>query len=252
MSLDNQKSGQTVGVNEQPLSSIDRKNAGKTDSTIEEEGYMGFSQPWSVDWCFSVIGSEYCHTYFWILKDLAWTQGWRLFSISIGSFAIMWWTIILYHALRTRNIDELWNAVGLFLWLFANFWWMTGEAHDFAYPDSPSISDRHNEESARILEVATVWLAVYYFIVVPTLGRITQDQKAIDEYDDGEFKPRFSFFKNFRQYENIHTLFWLCKDLAWNRSNISMWFVFLFPTVLIAIDFLYVAMLGEVRIITTR
>jgi len=132
--------------------------------------------------------------------------------------------------------------------LFANFWWMTGEAHDYAYPDSPSISDRHNDESAYMLEAACVWLSVYYLIVVPVWGQITKDPKAVEEYDDGEFKPRFSYFKNFRQYENIHTLFWLCKDLAWNRNNISMWFVFLWPTVGIAGDLLYASLIGKVRV----
>jgi len=123
---------------------------------------------------------------------------------------------------------------------------MTGEAHDYAYPDSPSISDRHNDESAYMLEAACIWLSVYYLIVVPTWGQITKDPKAIEEYDDGEFKPRFTYFKNFRQYENIHTLFWLSKDLAWNRNNISMWFVFLWPTVGIAADLLWASLCGKV------
>jgi len=109
----------------QPVGGVDAKgepfkasdSGGRAEAEAgQEEGYLGFSEPWSIDWCFSVIGAEYCHTYFWILKDLAWTQGWRLFSISVGSFAIMWWTILLYHALRLRNIDEIWNCIGLFLW----------------------------------------------------------------------------------------------------------------------------------------
>ena len=224
-----------------------RKTVTSGEPDPDPGGYLGLAEPFSIDWCFSVIGAEYCHTYFWILKDLAWTQGWRLFSISIGSFAIMWWVILLYHSLRLRNLDEIWNCVGLFLWLFANFWWMTGEAHDYAYPDSPSIADRHNEESAHMLETAAIWLTVYYCFVVPCWGQITKDPKAIEEYDDGEFTPRFSYFRNFRQYENIHTLFWICKDLAWNRNNISMWFVFLWPTVGIASDLLYVSLNGKVR-----
>jgi len=100
----------------QPVGGVDAKGEPSGGGGEQEEGYLGFSEPWSIDWCFSVIGAEYCHTYFWILKDLAWTQGWRLFSISVGSFAIMWWTILLYHALRLRNIDEIWNCIGLFLW----------------------------------------------------------------------------------------------------------------------------------------
>ena len=237
------------GEEDQAINNVSKVSGPYKTEEEEDEGYLGFSQPFSIDWCFSVIGSEYCHTYLWIAKDLAWTQGWRLFSISAGSLAIMWWTILLHHALRLRNVDEVWNCIGLFLWLFANFWWMAGEAHDFAYPDSPAVAERHNDESAYMLEAATVWLSIYYFVVVPTAGTITKDPKAISEYDDGEFRPRFSYFKNFRQYENVHTLFWLAKDLAWNRNNISMWFVMLFPTVLVAADLLFVSIMGKNTII---
>jgi hypothetical protein len=83
---------------------------------------LGFTNPLSANWFFSVIGSEYCHTYFWIAKDLAWMQSWRHFSIFFGLMALGWSLLILYHAMRTLNWHELWNFVALFLWLFANFW----------------------------------------------------------------------------------------------------------------------------------
>lgn len=46
-----------------------------TDPFAEEFGILGFCEPFTFSWCFSVIGSEYVHTYFWIAKDLSWTQG---------------------------------------------------------------------------------------------------------------------------------------------------------------------------------
>lgn len=181
-----------------------------------------------------------------------------------GSLAIFWWLVVAYHALRTCNRDEIYNCVALFLWLFANFWyvvyflpspppflpllcfalivsiisliiiinyhshshphllslppslpspsspsrWMTGEAHDYAYPDSPELSDIHTAQCARILETALLWLAVYYLVILP-FDLMPVKPEAVAEYDDGSLKPRFSYFKNFRQYENSHMLFWL-------------------------------------------
>lgn len=37
----------------------------------------------AVGWFLSVNGTEYCHTYFWIAKDLAWMQGWRYLVLTI-------------------------------------------------------------------------------------------------------------------------------------------------------------------------
>ena len=99
---------------------------------VDGVSIAGFTNALSVEWFTSVVGSEYCHTYFWIAKDIAWMQGWRRFSILFGLAALAWSFIIMFHALRTLNWHELWNFVVLFLWLFANFWWMTGEAHDLA------------------------------------------------------------------------------------------------------------------------
>jgi hypothetical protein len=176
----------------------DDDDANNTDPFAEEFGILGFSEPFTFSWCFSVIGSEYVHTYFWVAKDLSWTQGWRFFALFYGSLAIFWWLVIAYHALRTCNRDEIYNCVALFLWLFANFWWMTGEAHDYAYPDSPELSDIHTEQCARILETALIWLAIYYLIILP-FDLMPVSDEAVAEYDDGSLKPRFSYFKNFRQ-----------------------------------------------------
>ncbi len=61
------------------------------------------------------------------------------------------------------------------------------------------------------------------------------------EYDDNSLKPRSSCFKNFRQYENLHMLFWIAKDLAWNRLNLGLWLVCLIPTILLAADFILIS-----------
>jgi hypothetical protein len=212
---------------------------------MEEVGILGFTFPITIEWYFSPTGAEYCHTYFWICKDLAWTQEWRNLSLSFGIAAIFWSLIILYHSVKFRNWHEIINATALLLWLFANFIWMTGEIYDITYPDNPSLSDTRTLQSARLLEVAVVLLLIYYFILVPfDLLPITAEQLA--EYDDGALKPRFSYFRNFRQYENVHMIFWLTKDLAWNLNNPTLWFLCLVPTMLLAIDFLHISYTNEV------
>jgi hypothetical protein len=213
-----------------------------------DEGYLGFTHPFSFAWFFSIAGAEYCHTYFWTCKDLAWTQEWRFFSLSFGISAMIWWSIIIYNAIKVWNLHEIYNAISLFLWLFANFWWMTGEVYDITYPDEKSISDRRTNECAHILEFAVLYLLFYYIVIIP-FDWFKTPKAALDKYDDGSTKPRLAFyFQNFRQYENLHMFFWLSKDLAWNRNNKAMWFTFLVPTVVLSVDYLILSYKNEVSL----
>lgn len=45
--------------------------------------------------------------------------------------------------------------------------------------------------------------------------------------------------QNWREYEHLHTLLWLSKDLSWNQSCIPTWILFMIPTFLIALDFIW-------------
>eukprot|EP01034_Spumella_vulgaris_P021726 gene21726-27779_t len=45
--------------------------------------------------------------------------------------------------------------------------------------------------------------------------------------------------QNWRQYEHVHTLCWLGKDLSWNELNPYFWVICLVPTVTIAADFIW-------------
>jgi hypothetical protein len=58
------------------------------------------------------------------------------------------------------------------------------------------------------------------------------------EYDDGSLQPRLSLFHGFRQYENLHMLFWIAKDLSWNTLNLPFWVLSMGLTVLLALDFI--------------
>lgn len=65
------------------------------------------------------------------------------------------------------------------------------------------------------------------------------------DYDQSSYsRPglvcRFSYFKYWRQYEHAHTFCWLGKDLSWNTYNPYTWVLCLIPTVLIAVDFIWV------------
>ena len=109
----------------------------KDDDDEEVEGVCGFAEPFHLQWFFTISGSEYAHVYFWILKDLSWTQELKYVSLFFGTLATLWCVVIFYHAFRTGNKDEVYNTCALFMWIFANYWWMTGETHDADYPDEP-------------------------------------------------------------------------------------------------------------------
>jgi hypothetical protein len=59
------------------------------------------------------------------------------------------------------------------------------------------------------------------------------------DYEYIGLRPRFSYFEHWRQYEHVHTLFWLGKDFAWNAQNPVMWVIFVIPTILVALDFIW-------------
>jgi hypothetical protein len=117
---------------------------------------------------------------------------------------------------------------------------MIGEAHDYESPDEIPISVNHTENSAIILLSVLVWELFYYLILLP-FNLLPCSKTALVEYDDGVLHSRFPWFKNFRQYENLHMLFWIAKDLAWNRLHFKLWLCMVFPTIFLAGDFIYIS-----------
>lgn len=212
---------------------------------IKEEGSWGFSEPFKFSWFMTIVGAEYFHVYLWIAKDLSWTQDFKSLSLIFGTFATLWCVVIFFNAFRAGNNDEVYSTAALFMWIFANYWWMTGEVHDDNYPDEVSIYDQRALESAWILSAAVCFLTVYYFIVIP-FKLMPVSAEAIAAYDDGTVKPRFSYLKTFRQYENLHMYFWLMKDLLWNRNLVTMWFIMLVPALFLAADFIFISAFEKV------
>lgn len=84
------------------------------------------SRPWSLDYYYSVRGSENVHIYLWVAKDLSWSQGWEVSGMFFGILAILWCFVLLYHAIHSKNIEEIYMWIALVMWLSANFIWMTG------------------------------------------------------------------------------------------------------------------------------
>lgn len=128
-------------------------------------------------------------------------------------------------------------------WAFFLNRWMIGEAHDHDFPDEPPISLQNTNDCGRMLEAALIWSLAYYFIILPC-ELIPCNKASLVEYDDGRLKPPIclsSFFKTFRRYENVHMLFWIAKDLAWNRESLVIWLLCLVPTLAIAVNFLWIA-----------
>lgn len=117
---------------------------------------------------------------------------------------------------------------------------MLGEAHDYEFPDEIPISVNHTYNSAIVLFSVLIWELFYYMIILP-FNLLPCSKSALLEYDDGVMRPHFPCFKNFRQYENLHMLFWIAKDLAWNRLQFKLWLCCVVPTILIAADFIYLS-----------
>mmetsp|Transcript_8978 Transcript_8978/g.8017 ORF Transcript_8978/g.8017 Transcript_8978/m.8017 type:complete len:406 (+) Transcript_8978:12-1229(+) len=197
---------------------------------------------WDIGWYFTIRGAESLHLYLWVLKDLSWTQDWFVCGHIFGILAVLWSCFLLYRAYEYRNIKEFWTNIGQFLWLFANLWWMSGELHDFSYPQSEKWYDKRTIEAGYIMETALIWLAIYYLFIKP-FHILPPTKESEKMYDDTGLNPRFSFlFATWREYENIHILFWLGKDYGWNKLNPVIWILFLIPTVLIAVDFVLISL----------
>jgi hypothetical protein len=116
------KSGEILAVDENAIPFRKIPSDDNLSRYSTRYSVIGFTTPLTVKWLYSVVGSEYCHIYFWLCKDLSWMQSWLYLSIWFGSLALAWSFLLLYHSLRTVNWHELWNFTALFLWLFANFW----------------------------------------------------------------------------------------------------------------------------------
>jgi hypothetical protein len=93
--------------------------------------------------------------------------------------------------------------------------------------------------AAIIMETAIALILLYHIVLRPFKLIPEPSKEMIDKYESADLIPRFSYFRHWREYEHIHTLFWLGKDVSWNQSCAPAWIICLIPTFLIGADFIY-------------
>ena len=164
------------------------------------------------DYFLSIRGGENLHLYMWILKDLSWTQEWYYPAWTFGTMALVWAFYLLFHAAHDRATNEIFIRVAVVIWIFGNWWWITGEVHDWNYPDEPKQYDIRTIETAYILDAGLCWLGLFYLIVKPLKLFDADNIVMLKRYDQTGLPARLPFiFSTWREYENLHILFWMSK-----------------------------------------
>lgn len=211
--------------------------------------------PWRPSYYISEAGQSNFHVYLWLLKDLSWTECWYYPAYLFGSMTLAWQLYMLGKAFYKWNFEEIWKNISLTLWLGGHFWWMSGELHDYRYPNEPSVYNQRTRQTGEVFIVALVWVSAYYFILKPfrsagiCFTRPSSPATGL-EAPPQSFQYRFPwYFHSWEEYENIHTLFWLAKDTAWNWWIPSMLLVFLVPTFVLASDFVWVTLWSKRNLI---
>jgi hypothetical protein len=222
----------------------ERLSFDESSSKKRDQGICWFYYPdipWSLGYYVSEAGQSNFHVYLWLLKDLAWTECWYWPAMVFGGVTFAWQLFMLGKSIYKRDLEDIWKNISLTLWLGGHFWWMSGELHDYQYPNDPSVYDQRTRQTGEVFIVALVWVSSYYLILKPfrSAGVCGTRPSTVPQ----NFQHRFPwYFHSWEEYENIHTLFWLAKDTAWNWWIPSMLLVFLVPTFLLAFDFVWVTL----------
>ena len=201
--------------------------------------------PLNCKYYWSVRGVENILIYVWILKDLSWVQDWYI-GLFFSCLGVILFGFLGIFSIYVRCFDEAWHYTASFLWLFGNTWWMSGELQDWYSKGGRLVYDERQKQAGDILLSAFVWVILYFAIIKPfkvfeKLGIPTQSTNPnhkLHFYDAG-VEPRFPFFQTWRQYEQVHILFWIGKDFAWNTGDAPLWYACSICTFLIAIDFVW-------------
>jgi hypothetical protein len=73
---------------------------------------------------FTIRGVENLLIYAWVAKDLSWTtyySDWIVFAI----ISLVLAGLIVIKTIFEVDFEDLWHRIAEFLWLFANFWWLS-------------------------------------------------------------------------------------------------------------------------------
>lgn len=191
--------------------------------------------------------------YAWMLKDLAWMQGWLYLALTSASIAVIITFGIIIVAVASKDLNEIFHATASFLWIFACFWWMSGELYNLedGLDDNVGLYPVRTSEAKSVFLFALTLLGIYYIVVKPIEiykpDLLTHYFNVADENDlQGILPaPRFRyFFKSWEQYVNTETFFWLGKDTSWNAAYKPMFIIFVCPTLLLSADCVFLTLFG--------
>ena len=141
-----------------------------------------------------------------------------------GALAILWSMILFLKALFiTKNYHEAYLNIGQAAWLMGNYIWMSGELYDLNYSDDDGelLYVERTEIAGNILLAAFLYLLVFFLILKPfnIIPKPTDESMRIYETEGLMHKRMQWIFKYWREYENMHILFWCGKDLSWNKAR---------------------------------
>lgn len=184
----------------------------------------GFTYPIKISWFLSIEGLDWTVFYFWLIKDWSW-NGLRATypGIISGSISIILSLYEIWTATRLRYWTILWNRIGILLWLLANFCWMVGDFGFLNLITDPEEGQAHAERSLLFAQwfnlAATIWLILYWICFKWIVRHFRWEEDNEHMLYDRRFLPAAplgtSLFDSFRDFENVHALFWAAKDCAW-------------------------------------
>jgi len=92
---------------------------------------------------------------------------------------------------------------------------MSGEFHDWVYPNETNLSPLRTIQSGQMMLFAISWLGIYYVFVFPWKWLPKSWTQNMEYFDINEIEnmPKCIswLFPNMRSLENIHILFWATK-----------------------------------------
>ena len=153
-------------------------------------------------------------------------------ALGFGVSALAWCAVLFMVSYEQRDWEELYLLMGVVMWLFGNFWWMCGETT--IYGDD----DINSPQASYIMEAGLAWILLFHLVLLP-FGFIKENKEVTEQYERAELYAPFSVLQNWRQYEYLHTVCWLVKDISWNRDYLVTWAIAIVPTIAIAFDFIW-------------
>jgi hypothetical protein len=144
--------------------------------------------------------------------------------------------LLFIAAALEKHWEEVYCMVGVTLWLFFNYWWMASEVHFI-----PGLEDdATGATQGSYIGEAGIAILGFFFLVLNPLRFFNRDPEQDHKYAELGLIPHTPSFitHNWRQYDHLHSICWLGKDISWSRMNKPGWVIFVIPTISISTDML--------------